>query len=616
MVSERHRCRIIGGAFLPTSREEMAARGWTELDVLFISGDAYIDHPAFGVPLLARLLEAEGYRVGILAQPDWRNPEALQVMGQPRLCAAISAGAMDSMVNRYTAARKVRNDDAYTPGGRAGARPDRATIAYTAAIKGAFKGVATVIGGIEASLRRLAHYDYWDDRVRRSLLVDSKADLLLFGMAERALLEVVGRLAAGEPITSIRDVRGTACLAKDAAAETVYLPAYEQVARDRAAYNSAFRIASGEANPFNGRPLAQPHGARLVVVNPPATPLSTAELDRLYALPFRRQPHPSYREPIPAEAQIRFSITAHRGCFGGCAFCAISHHQGKTIQSRSPSSIRDEVDRLAHHPEFRGTVTDIGGPTANMYGLGCSDPTAQAACRRPSCLYPEVCPQLRTADRDAVRLLRDLRRHPAISHLFVASGVRFDLLERQPDYFADLLQHHVGGLLKVAPETVSPPVARVMRKPGPEAFARFLAAFRARSQELGRQQAVIPYFISGHPGCTLADMVEVALFLKRHHLKVEQVQEFTPTPGSLATCIWYTGRDPFTGETVYVPRSAKERRLQKALLLWHLPEQHEDVRQALRLAGRMDAAAELLDGHPSHPRERTSRRPPGRFRNR
>ncbi|MCM2263885.1 MAG: YgiQ family radical SAM protein [Desulfuromonadales bacterium] len=597
MGSDRKRNPPVAAPFLPTNRAEMLARGWEELDVLFISGDAYVDHPAFGTPLLARLLEAEGYRVGILAQPDWRNPEALRAMGRPRLCAAIAAGAMDSMVNRYTAAKKVRNDDAYTPGGRAGARPDRATIAYTAAIKGAFKGLPTLIGGIEASLRRLAHYDYWDDRVRRSVLVDSKADLLLFGMAENALLEVARRLADGETIGDIDDVRGTAILAREAPAGAVVLPPFEAVAADHAAYNTAFRLAALETSPFNARQLAQQHGERWVVVNPPALPLSEAELDRIYALPFRKLPHPSYTELIPAYAQIKFSVTGHRGCFGGCAFCAITHHQGKTIQSRSPDSIRAEVDQLTRHPEFRGTVSDLGGPTANMYGLGCGDPTAQAACRRPSCLYPEICPRLVTADRRAVRLLRDLRAHPAVKHLFVASGVRFDLLKHQPDYFADLLEHHVGGLLKVAPETVSPAVARVMRKPGPKLFEQFLDAFREQNRTLGRRQAVIPYFISGHPGCTLADMIEVALFLKRHNLRVEQVQEFTPTPGSLATCIWHTGRDPFNGEEVYVPRSAKERRLQKALLLWHLPESRDDVRVALKLAGREALVAELCGGH-------------------
>jgi uncharacterized radical SAM protein YgiQ len=592
----------------------MNQRGWAELDVLFVSGDAYVDHPAFGVPLLARLLEAEGYRIGILAQPDWRNPETLRVLGRPRLFAAISAGAMDSMVNRYTAAKKVRNDDAYTPGGRAGLRPDRATIAYTAAVKGAFKGVPTIIGGIEASLRRLAHYDYWDDAVRRSVLVDSKADLLLYGMAEGALLEVARRLATGESIDRIRDVRGTAYLTKAAPDDAVVLPAFEAVVADGEAYNTAFRLAAGEVNPFSGKSLAQPHGDRAVVVNPPALPLSEAELDRIYALPFCRLPHPSYIEVIPAYEQIKFSITAHRGCCGGCAFCAITHHQGKTIQSRSLDSIRNEVDRLARHPEFRGTISDLGGPTANMYGLGCGDPAAQAACRRQSCLYPEVCPHLTIADAKAVDLLRDLRAHPAVKHLFVASGVRFDLLARQPAYFSDLLAHHVGGLLKVAPETVSPKVARIMRKPGPQVFEQFLAAFREHSRTLGRRQAVIPYFISGHPGCTINDMVEVALFLKRHNLRVEQVQEFTPTPGSLATCLWHTGRDPFTGEAVYVPKSPKERRLQKALLLWHLPEQQVDVREALKRIGRTDLFAELcgVPGESAAPSPQAARRQPPR----
>ncbi len=602
-----------GCAFLPTCRAEMAARGWAELDVLFVSGDAYVDHPAFGVPLLARLLEAEGYRVGILAQPDWRNPAALQVMGRPRLFAAISAGAMDSMVNRYTAAKKVRNDDAYTPGGMAGARPDRATIAYTATVKGAFKGLPTVIGGIEASLRRLAHYDYWDDRVRRSLLVDSKADLLLYGMAESALLEVARRLAGGEPIASLHGIRGTAYLVATPPPAALTLPTYEEVTSNPAAYNTAFRLAAQESNPANARPLAQAHGDRVVVVNPPALPLSEAQLDRLYALPFCRRPHPAYTETIPAYEQIKFSLTAHRGCFGGCAFCAITHHQGKTIQSRSVASLRAEVDRLSTHPEFRGTISDVGGPTANMYGLACGNPPAQVACRRPSCLYPEVCPHLVTAEHKAVALLRALRAHPAVKHLFVSSGVRFDLLARQPGYFADLLAHHVSGRLKVAPETVSPTVARIMRKPGPASFSEFLTAFRSRSRQLGRRQTVIPYFISGHPGCTLADMVEVALFLKRHDLRVEQVQEFTPTPGSLATCLWHTGRDPFSGEAVYVAKSLRERRLQKALLLWHLPEQRDDVLAALRQAGRMELAAELLGSagtpgtHPDSRRPRTTR---------
>jgi uncharacterized radical SAM protein YgiQ len=571
----------------------MAARGWEELDVLFVTGDAYIDHPAFGTPLLARVLEDEGLRVGIIAQPDWRDPEALRIMGRPRLFAAISAGAMDSMVNHYTAARKVRNDDAYTPGGRPGARPNRAVIAYTAAVKGAFKGLPTVIGGIEASLRRFAHYDYWDNKVRRSVLVDSKADLLLFGMAESSLAALTRRMLAGEPIERITDLRGSACLTRHCPADTVTLPAYEEVAASPEAYNLAFKLAAEQGNPFNGRSLCQPHGDRVLLVNPPALPLEEARLDRIYALPFTRQPHPAYREPIPAYEQIRFSITSHRGCCGGCAFCAITLHQGKTIQSRSERSLLDELDRLSRHPEFRGTVTDVGGPTANMYGLRCSNPQAQSACRRESCLYPQICRHLDTGDERAVALLRKMRSHPAVRHLFVASGIRFDLLDRQPAYFADLLKHHVGGLLKVAPESTSPKVTRIMHKPGPQVFQRFLESFREQSRLLEKKQAVVPYFISAHPGSTLNDMIDVALFLQDNNLRVEQVQEFTPTPGSLATCIYHTGRDPFTGEAVYVPRQAGERRLQKALLLWHLPENRGDVVAALRQCHREDLIGRL-----------------------
>lgn len=601
-------------SFLPTTHAEMNARGWDELDVLFVSGDAYVDHPAFGVPLLARLLEAEGFRVGILAQPDWRDPAALQVMGRPRLFAAVAAGAMDSMVNHYTAAKKVRNDDAYTPGGRAGARPNRATIAYTAAVKGAFKGLPVVIGGIEASLRRLAHYDYWDDKVRRSVLVDAKADLLLYGMAETALLELTRRLAAGEALAEINDLRGSARLQRDVPAEAIVLPSFEEVAQNPEAYNRAFKLAAEQGNPLSGKPLAQRHGERWLVIEPPALPLDQAELDRIYALPFRKLPHPTYTEKIPAYEQIKFSITSHRGCFGGCAFCAITHHQGKTVQSRSLPSLRAEVDRLVRHPEFRGTISDVGGPTANMYGLGCSNPEAQRICRRESCLFPRPCPHLRTNGSKSVELLRTLRSRSGVKHLFVASGIRYDLLDLQPAYFEDLLQHHVGGLLKVAPESGTETVTKVMRKPGPQLFEAFLQRFRDRSQALGLKQGVIPYFISSHPGCTLNDMVEVALYLKRNRLRVEQVQEFTPTPGSLATCIYHTGRDPFSGQRLHVPRSPKERRLQKALLLFHLPEQRRDVLEALRQCGREEATSELFDQRPSHPTATRAAKPKRRRR--
>lgn len=574
----------------------MTERGWDELDILFVSGDAYIDHPAFGVPLLARLLEAEGFRVGILAQPDWRDPAAFLEMGRPRLFGAISAGAMDSMVNHYTAAKKIRHNDAYSPGGQSGLRPNRAVIAYTAALKGAFRNLPVVIGGIEASLRRLAHYDYWSDSVRRSVLVDSKASLLVFGMAETALLQLARRCRAGETLETIRDLPGTACLGSSRPEQGLVLPSFEDVASEPAAYNEAFRLAAGEFNPWAGRVLLQQHGQRWVMVNPPALPLSEEELDRIYRLPFVKRPHPSYPEPIPAFEQIRHSITTHRGCCGGCAFCAIATHQGKWIQSRSEKSIIEEIEAMARDSGFRGTVTDVGGPTANMYGLACRDEKARARCRRESCLFPDLCRNLEVDDRRAVRLLQKIRSLESVRNVFVASGIRYDLLERQQAYFAEVLRHHVGGLLKVAPETFCGGVARIMRKPGPAVFEAFLALFRQKTSKSDRRYGLVPYLIAGHPGTTLNDMVDVALYLERHRLRVEQVQEFTPTPGTLATCMYFTGRDPFTGESVYVPKSVKERRLQKALLLWHLPEHRRDVMEALELCGRGELAAELLAG--------------------
>jgi uncharacterized radical SAM protein YgiQ len=592
--------------FLPVCRQDMDRRGWDELDILFVSGDAYIDHPAFGVPLLARLLEAEGFRVGILAQPDWRDPQAFQIMGRPRLFAAVSAGAMDSMVNHYTAAKKIRRDDAYSPGGKSGARPNRAVIAYTAAVKGAFKDLPVVIGGIEASLRRLAHYDYWTDAVRRSILLDSKASLLIFGMGEAPLLELARRCAAGEPLEGISDLRGSARLSRTPLADSVELPSFEEVANDPLAYNEAFRLAAGEGNPFCGRPLSQRHGDRWVVVNPPALPLTQKALDRIYALPFLKRPHPGYREPVPAFEQIRFSITTHRGCCGGCAFCAIASHQGKFIQSRSEASILDEIARLAEDEQFRGTISDVGGPSANMYGLRSSDEEACRRCRRDGCLFPEPCRHLVAGDRDLVRLLDKIRSLKAVRHVFVASGVRLDLLERQPAYLETLLRNHVGGLLKVAPESLRGRVTRIMRKPDPAVFETFLERFRSRNRRSGKRLGLVPYLIAGHPGTTLDDMVETALFLKRHGLRVEQVQEFTPTPGTLATCLYHAGIDPFSGEPVHVPKSDRERRWQKALLLSHLPENRREVEAALKICGRLDALEELLGarkpmGRPAHP---------------
>lgn len=584
--------------FLPVTLNEARVRGWDELDIVFVSGDAYIDHPSFGAPLLARLLESRGFRVGIIPQPDWRSTEAFRAMGPPRLFFAVTGGAMDSMVAHYTPLKKLRRDDAYTPGNRHGGRPNRAVIVYTSRCRAAYKDVPVVIGGIEASLRRFAQYDYWDNAVRRSILFDAKADILIYGMAEHPLVELAERLRTGEKLNEIKNIRGTVYIARTMPDQStpqplVALPSYEEVAADKQQYAEAFRLIHAEQNPYCAKTVIQRHGNRFLVCNPPALPLSSTELDAVYRLPFTKAPHPSYTEPIPAWEQIRASITTHRGCCGGCAFCAITLHQGKFIQSRSVTSITEEAQRLLDHSWFRGSVSDLGGPTANMYGISGRNPTICKQCRRESCLFPTICRNLSASGKEGAALLRTVRSLAGVRHVTVSSGVRLDLLERQSEYFRELLAHHVGGLLKVAPEHVVPTVTAVMRKPDGASFERFLALFRQESARLGKRQGVVPYFISGHPGCTISDMVELALYLKRHALRVELVQDFTPTPGTLATCIYHTGIDPLTGAEVYVPRSEKEKQLQKALLLFHLPENRRLVVEALQACGREDAAREL-----------------------
>lgn len=602
----------MSAVFIPTTRKEMRQRGWDELDIIFISGDAYIDHPSFGVPLLARWLEAHDFRVGIIAQPDWRTKEPFMVLGRPRLCFAVSAGAMDSMVAHYTPARKLRHDDAYTPGNRHGARPNRAVIVYTSRLKEAYRDTPVLIGGIEASLRRFAQYDYWEDKVRRSILFDAKADLLLYGMAERSLLEVARRLRDGERIEDIRDVRGTAYAVRHIPPDALEIAPFEQVQHDRARFAEAFRLAYGEQNPWGGRTVAQLHGDRFLVCTPPSLPLSTAEMDAVYALPFEKLPHPGYGEPIPAWEQIRASITSHRGCYGGCSFCAITMHQGRQIQSRSEASLLAEVDRLARQRWFSGSVSDIGGPTANMYGSGGRDSSVCRSCRRESCLFPAPCANLDAGGGRSARLLVKARARTGIRHVAVSSGVRYDLMERQPEYFRELVAHHVGGLLKVAPEHLVDRVTSLMRKPGGEVFERFLRRFREESARLGKRQHVIPYLMSGHPGCTLEDMLELARALKRLGLRVEQVQDFTPTPGTVATCMYYTGIDPMTGTAVAVARSDRDKLLQKALLLCHLPSERPRVIEALKRLGRPELLGELAGSSDAPPAGRGgARRPPG-----
>lgn len=583
--------------FLPITLSDAKSRGWNELDVIFVTGDAYVDHPAFGVPLLARLLESKGFRVGIIAQPDWRSKDPFMALGRPRLFFAVAAGAMDSMVAHYTPARKLRRDDAYTPGNKHGARPNRATIIYTSRLKEAYRDVPVVIGGIEASLRRLAHYDFWEDKVRRSVLIDAKADLLVYGMGESPLVELAQRLKGGEAFARIRDIRGTVFASSalpDDAASVLELPSFETVTSDKKAYAESFRLFSGEQNPGCAKIVVQRHATRYVVCNPPAEPLSEKALDAIYALPFVKAPHSSYTAPIPAYEQIRSSITTHRGCFGGCAFCAITHHQGKTIQSRSEASVLQELERMVALPWFRGSVSDVGGPTANMFGLSCGDQVAGAKCRRGSCLFPRPCGNLVTDDTKASRLLSNARKISGVKHIAVSSGVRYDLLERQPKYLRELVGHHVGGLLKVAPEHLTDRVTSVMRKPGRASFERFRDAFLKESCRIGKKQHIVPYFISGHPGCTLSDMVDLALMLKQWGMQVEQVQDFTPTPGTLSTCIFHTGIDPFTGEAVYVPKTDREKGLQKSLLLYHVADERKNCLLALKECGREAAADELF----------------------
>lgn len=588
-------------AFIPVSRQEALRRGWSELDIIFVTGDAYVDHPSFGVPLLARLLESRGFRVGIIAQPDWRSTEPFTALGRPRLFFGVSAGAMDSMVAHYTPARKLRHDDAYTPGDRHGSRPNRATIVYTSRLKEAFRDVPVVLGGIEASLRRFAHYDYWEDRVRRSILFDSKADILVYGMGERPLLELAERMAKGEPLPAITDIRGTAYISsargdRPLPEEFVEIPSFEAVSGDKSAFAEAFRLEAGELNPWNASVTVQKHGDRFLVCNPPSLPLGEEEMDEIYGLPFAKTPHPSYLEPIPAYLQIRASITTHRGCAGGCSFCAITCHQGKAVQSRSQASIEAEIVGLAAMPWFDGTVTDVGGPSANMYGMRCGSRCAGESCHRASCLYPEVCAHLQVGDRKSAALLRKVRGIAGVAHVKVSSGVRHELFDMQREYFRELVAHHVGGLLKVAPEHFEDSVTARMGKPGRQVFERFLEYFRKESLRLGRKQFIVPYLMSGHPGCTLADMAETALTLKRLGLKVEQVQDFTPTPGTLSTCMFHTGMDPFSGEQVYVAKTDREKRLQKSLLLFGHREERRSVMEALAAIGREDLAARLLGG--------------------
>lgn len=601
--------------FLPMSRAEMDQLGWDECDVIVVTGDAYVDHPSFGMAVIGRVLEAQGFRVGIIAQPDWQSAEPFKVLGKPRLYFGVTAGNMDSMVNRYTSERRIRTNDAYSPDGAPNTRPDRASVVYAQRCREAYKDVPIVLGGIEGSLRRTAHYDHWSEKVRRSILMDSRADILLYGNAERAVVELTHRMAHGESVNDIRDLRGTVYSLpkvpegfyeldvtakltspwKHGRDETVIrLPSYEEVQKNTIAYAQASRAVHAETNPGNARPLVQRHGNREVWLNPPPVPLSTPEMDGVYDLPFARGPHPTYgNAKIPAWDMIKSSIIIERGCFGGCSFCSITEHEGRIIQRRSKESILREVEAMTRMPGFTGVVSDLGGPTANMYGLQCKDRAIEAACRKPSCVFPEVCPNLKTDHSELIDLYRQARNVDGIKKILIASGIRYDLAVKDPKYIEELATHHVGGYLKIAPEHVAEGPLSKMMKPGIGTYDKFAELFMQASEAAGKKQYLIPYFIASHPGTTTEDMLELALWLKRENLKVDQVQSFLPSPMSTATAMYHTGKNPLRkvtedSEDVVVPKGGRIRKLHKAFLRYHDPENWPILREALMKMGRSD----------------------------
>jgi len=645
--------------FLPMSWSEMDALGWDSCDIIIVTGDAYVDHPSFGMAIIGRLLEAQGFRVGIIAQPDWHSVDAFKTLGEPNLFFGVTAGNMDSMINRYTADRKLRSDDAYTPGGMGGKRPDRSSLAYSQRCKEAWSHVPVILGGIEASLRRIAHYDYWQDSVRRSILLDATADLLLFGNAERALVEVAHRLSRGEDINQITDVRGTALLRKDTPADwwevdstridrpgkidrvvnpyinvremdacekqrrddalygvadpssgeqaeqykvhpqrdrdhtVIRLPSFEKVRNDPSLYAHANRILHLETNPGNARAQVQKHGNVDLWVNAPPIPLSTGEMDYVFGMPFARVPHPSYEgAKIPAYEMIRFSVNIMRGCFGGCTFCSITEHEGRIIQNRSEESILNEVEQIRDTvPGFTGVISDLGGPTANMYRIACKTREIEAACRKPSCVYPGICSNLNTDHSDLTRLYRKARALPGVNKVLIASGLRYDLAVEDPEYVKELVTHHVGGQLKIAPEhTENGPLSKMM-KPGIGSYERFRKMFEKFSKEAGKKQYLIPYFIAAHPGTTDEDMVNLALWLKCNGFKADQVQAFYPSPMATATAMYHTGKNPlrkvsYKSEKVMGVKDPKQRKLHKALLRYHDPDNWELIRETLRKMGK------------------------------
>ena len=599
--------------WLPMTWAQCTARGWDAVDFVLVTGDAYVDHPSFANAVLGRLLEARGYRIAILAQPDWRSADAFHAFGEPRIAWLVSAGNLDSMLNNYTAHKRPRSDDQYAPGGQGGLRPDYATVVYSQRCREAFKGVPVIAGGVEASMRRIAHYDYWKDKVKRSMLLDARADLLVYGMGERPLVDILERYEAGTPIREIRDVAGTVYAVgrkgrphfvadsldpesdwrDELPAGVREIPSYEAVKGDdpesKQAFARAAHVFHKEHNPGRGQVIIQRHGDYTIVMNPPQQPLSTPELDAVFALPYTKTPHPDYGgAKIPAYEMVKFSVNVMRGCFGGCTFCAITEHQGKAIQSRSQESVLAEVRDMKKLPGFTGVLSDLGGPTANMYRMTCGDPEVEKKCRRPSCVHPSICKLLVTDHAPIKALMRAVRKVDGVKKVLVASGVRMDLANLDQEYIDDLAKHHVGGHLKVAPEHTDPETLYLMKKPGLDVYVDFERRFKKASERADKEQYLVPYFVSSHPGCDMDGAVRLAEFLKARNLRPRQVQDFIPTPSTPATCMWWTGIEPVGMKQVRVERKMREKRKQKALMQYFRPENADLVREALKDTGRGD----------------------------
>ncbi len=580
--------------YLPISKEDMRKRGIEQLDFIYISGDAYVDHPSFGHAIITRILESRGYKVGIIPQPDWKNLDSFKILGKPRLGFLVSSGNIDSMVNHYTASKKRRREDLYSPGGQKGKRPDRAVMVYCNRLKEAYKDVPVIIGGIEASLRRFAHYDYWDNRVRRSIILDSKADLLIYGMGEKPIIQIAEALDSGMEIKYITYINGTvyATSELDNIPESIVVPGYEEVSSSKRKYAQAFMVQHEEQDFQTGKTIIQPHGDRFVVQNPPAKALTQIELDDVYNLHYTRQYHPIYEKQggIPALTEVKFSLVSQRGCFGGCSFCALHFHQGRIIQSRSHESIIDEAKQLIEDPEFKGYIHDVGGPTANFRNAACEKQLREGVCKKKQCLHPSPCKKLNVDHKDYLELLRKLRNMPKIKKVFVRSGLRYDYImaDRNDEFLKELCEHHISGQLKVAPEHVSDRVLRYMGKPGREVYDRFVGKYFRTNKKLGKEQYLVPYLMSGHPGSDLSAAIELAEYVRDMGYNPEQIQEFYPTPGTLSTCMYYTELDPRTMKHVYVPKSDEEKAMQRALIQYRDPKNYELVYKALTMAGRKD----------------------------